>query len=546
MDDGLKTTDVIEAWLVRHIAAALSIEPASLDRTQPLFSLGLDSLALFTITGDLAEWLNRELPAMLLWDAPTITDAARAIAQETCGRDDVAPAAIATGEQREAPLTYQQARLWRHAEHGPIGDRNVIVRRWIVTGDLDVAALGRALRDLIARHEILRTTFLDRPGEPAQVVHAPGRPDLVTYDVRPAADPAADADRLMREEQQRPMRLDNGPLLRAVVIRVGERDWRIVLALHHLVIDAYAFRVFYEELAECYAAALDGRAAALPPPAVQVGDVARLQREQLRPGGPRVRALLDWWTALLEPPLPRMVLPFERRPDLVEPDPPIDAFRWILADDSLLRALAQREQTTLFSIHLAALAALVADATGEPDAIVGTYVSERGSSALSRAIGCYVNLLPLRVRVDRSAAFLDHLRATHGVVRLASAHQDMPFDDLSEALQARGRPAPAISVIYEHSRSLPRALELKDTAIELVRGRATADDGWGLSISTQDLQPRVIAVMSFDGKKYRPAAIAAFMARYLALIEAAVARPDAVLGDLLRLTEADASLPGSA
>src|SRR5689334_821064 len=156
----------IEAWLTAQVSTALGMSPETIDCAQPLTSLGMDSLALFRLTGDLSEQIGRDLPALLLWEFPSIEAAARHLASASAVD---APEIGRTSRDQPLPLSFSQERIWRHAGRGESGDYNLTVRHWILKGDLDVGALRASFRALVERHEILRTTFLEVEGRPVQI-----------------------------------------------------------------------------------------------------------------------------------------------------------------------------------------------------------------------------------------------------------------------------------------------------------------------------------------------------------------------------------------
>ncbi|WBB80946.1 amino acid adenylation domain-containing protein [Micromonospora sp. WMMD882] len=337
---------------------------------------------------------------------------------------------------RRRPASFGQQRLWfldRFTDGGAVYNIPVAFQ---VRGPLDVTALRTALRAVVARHETLRTTFAESGGEPTQVVHPPGEPDLVEVDLtgRSAADRAAEATRLVQELAARPFDLATGPLLRTLVVRTGPDRHHLAFCLHHIVSDAWSIGVLFDELAAGYAAARAGEPARLPDLPTQYADFAVWQRDRL--AGDALRGQLDHWREHLRGAPTRLTLPTDR------PRPTNRAYRGaahyltLPADvTGRLEEVARTAGATLFMILLAGFQAVLSRHSGQDDIVVGTPVAGRGHPDLEGLIGFFVNTLPLRV----STAGSPSLRELVGRVREATlaglGNADVPFEKLVEELR---------------------------------------------------------------------------------------------------------------
>jgi Condensation domain len=296
-------------------------------------------------------------------------------------------------------------------------------------------ALERAVNGVIARHEVLRTTFEDRDGRPVQVIAPSLEISLAVHDLRGVAERerAQRAAALASEEAAGPFDLQHGPLLRVGLIALGETEFTFLLTLHHIVSDGWSMGILFAELSELYTAAVADRPPRLEPLPIQYADFAVWQRRWLA-GAELERQLAYWREQLAE--LPVLALPTDR------PRPAVQSFRGAVLPVALpaaltarLNLLAQEHDCTLFMLLLAAFQALLARYTGQDDIVVGTYHAGRTRVETEPLIGFFINTLVLRTDLSGDPSFRELLTRTREVALGAYAHQDMSFPKLVEELQ---------------------------------------------------------------------------------------------------------------
>jgi len=340
------------------------------------------------------------------------------------------------------PLSFPQLRLWFLDRIDPGNSVSNIFRALTLDGRLDREALGRALSEVVRRHEALRTTFPSLEEEPRQRVGAP-RPlplPLVDLSPLPAAERQERAVELAAREAQRGFDLANGPLFRATLVRLGETRHALFLTLHHIVADGWSMSLLFAELTALYRAYSAGHPSPLPEPALQYPDFAVWQRERMN--DERVAAELAWWRGQLGPDeggeelATLLELPTDR------PRPAVESFHGALAPLALpaalaaeLRSLARAERATLFMVLLAAFEVLLARYTGQTDFLLGTNVAGRDRRETEGAIGFFANTLMLPARVRGGASFRRFLSRVRASTLGAYEHQELPFERLVEALQ---------------------------------------------------------------------------------------------------------------
>jgi len=304
-----------------------------------------------------------------------------------------------------------------------------------ITGAVDVGVLGRSVNEVVRRHEVFRTTYPAVAGRPVRLIAPSMTVDFPEADLRPLPEDEREEEgrRLIAEEAQRPFDLSVGPLLRGTLLRMGEEDYVAMLTTHHIVSDGWSLDVFVRELLLLYSGFASGKPALLPDLPVQYADFAHWQRRWLQ--GDVLERQLDYWRTRLAD-LPLLRLPTDR------PRPPQQSYRgakhyFAFGGDLArgLKDLSDRQGCTLYMTLLAAFQVLLHRYTGQDDVCVGSPTASRNRAEIEGLIGFFVNMLVMRADVDGRATFLEHLGRVRGVTLEAFAHQEVPFEQLVEALQ---------------------------------------------------------------------------------------------------------------
>ncbi|MFJ7181787.1 amino acid adenylation domain-containing protein, partial [Streptomyces massasporeus] len=347
-----------------------------------------------------------------------------------------APLVPAVSRDGDLRLSFGQQRLWFLEDFAPGGADYHSALPLRISGPLDAEVLRSAVRDLVARHEALRTTFDARDGRGVQIVHDRLDPDWVITD---AADEEAARD-AVRAEMTRPYNLRNGPLVRVLLVRLAADEHICVLGMHHIVTDGWSMGVVTRELSELYTAHTHNREPALPEVTVQYPDFAAWQRTRLEDGG-LLDEHLDWWREQLHGITP-LDLPTDRpRPAVRSSAGAVYGFDLPTETVAGLKDLARERNATLFMVLTAAVKAVFARWSGQEDIAVGTSSAARGHRELEQLVGFLVNTVVLRTRVEQDQTFAELLGRVRNTVLDAFAHEDVPFDKLVETLQPERDPS---------------------------------------------------------------------------------------------------------
>jgi len=401
------------------------------------FGLGGHSLLAAQVATRVRQALGIELPLNVLFEQPTAAGLARRL--RSLAGVPSSPMPRATREGR-MPLSFAQQGLWflhRLAPGSPVYNMPGLVR---LPGSLDPAASRAALSAIVARHEALRTTFPTAGGEPYQEIGPAVPVPVPVVDLSALPDAEREARRLASEEGRRPFDLARGPLLRALLLRLGPEEQRLAVVLHHIVADGWSLGVLTREMSALL------RGEALPELSVQYADYACWQR-----GWPAeiLDRQLAWWTGRLAGLTP-LDLPTDR------PRPAAPSFRGG-GVSAALPALPRDRRATPFLQLLAAWQVLLHRLTGQSDVAVGSPVANRSRPETEGLVGLFANTLVLRTDLSEEPVFAGVLAGVREAALLAQAHQDLPFERLvSELAPERdlSRP-PLVQVAFSFEEALP-------------------------------------------------------------------------------------------
>jgi amino acid adenylation domain-containing protein len=398
------------------------------------FELGGHSLLAVRLASRVRELTGVDLPLRAVFETPTVAGLAEHA--QTAGSGRPLPAIERSPRGDGLPLSFAQERLWYLDQlDGGSATYNLPVSVSLY-GDLDPAALESALRELVRRHETLRTMFVSDRGRPLQMVAAAPPLSLSVVDLRrlAGAEQAAAVRRLEEGEASRVFDLAAGPLFSALLVRLGDAEHLLSICLHHIVADGWSIGVLTRELAALYAADHLGRPSPLPELAVQYADYAVWQRRQL--DGEALAGQLGYWRRQLAGAPPLLDLPTDR------PRPAVQTYRgrqWTALLPPLLTArlktLGASQRATLFMTLLAAFEIVLGRWSGQEDVVVGTPIAGRGRGELEPLIGLFLNSLALRADLAGEPSFRELLERVRRTALEAYSNQDVPFEKLLEELR---------------------------------------------------------------------------------------------------------------
>jgi amino acid adenylation domain-containing protein len=523
------------------------------------FELGGHSLIATQVVARLQATFQIELPLGRLFEMPTIAELALAIEKVKNNGAELQASAIAPvsreayGIKRSSlgetdgrgdeevfvfPTSFAQQRLWFLAQLEPESPVYNILSAYRLSGPLHVPALEQAISEIVRRHETLRTTFHAADGQPFQRV-APHRPlALPIVDLRglPEKDNDARALQLVTEEAHRPFDLAQGPLFRATLVQLAEEEHVLLLTMHHIISDGWSKRVLNRELTALYGAFSTGNPSPLPELPIQYADFAVWQRQWLQ--GEVLERQLSYWRQQLGGSPPVLELPTDRpRPAVQTYRGARQSFRLPKPLSDALRALSQREGVTLFMTLLAAFQILLHRHTDEDDLLVGLPIAGRNQVEVEGLIGFFVNTLVLRTDLSGHPTFRELLGRVREVALGAYAHQDLPFEQLVEALQPERSLShtPLFQVFFN-------MLNLQDTRITLpgltveVLSSSEVESMFDLTLYVREQHESIQFDAVYNTDLFEAATIARMLSHFQILLTGIMANPDQRLSTFLLLT----------
>ena len=457
-----------EEILCSLFAVVLGVEQVGLDDN--FFELGGHSLKATHLVSRVRSVLGVELAIRTLFESPSVGKlGARLWEDEEEGRVPL------TAEMRppRLPLSYAQQRLWFIDQlEGSSAEYNMpgVLR---LKGELDVAALERALDTIVQRHESLRTHFEVIDGEPVQVIDLECRIALPLEDLSGWEESARQerVQELLRSEAGRPFDLMHGPVLRVKLLRLGDRDHILLRTIHHIASDGWSEGVFHHELMTLYEAYREGRENPLKPLGVQYADFALWQRRCLD-GGALESGLSYWKQQLCDIPA-RLELPTDHpRPAVQTFDAEACSMTLSAAQVSALKRLSRDHQSTLYMTLLSVFGMLLSRYSGQDDIVVGSPIANRQDEQLEGLIGFFVNSLVMRVRPRAEMNFRELLGQVRQTALEAYQHQDVPFERLVEELSPQRSldTTPVFQVVFALQNAPMGEPELKQLEIQSVGG----------------------------------------------------------------------------
>ena len=427
-----------------------------------------------------------------------------------------------------------------------------------VRAELDIDALRRAFRRVVARQEALRTTFAVVDEKPAvrllDVDELARREDewLPIEDVSDHGD--AELQKKLTELSGRPFDLEKGPLFRVHVLSRSTTEHVFLLVFHHIIADFWSTAVFLDDFKTAYTAELEGRGIALPAPRSCYADFARWQHTMLASDeGERHWA---YWRDQLAGTLPVLDLPtdFTR--------PPVQSYRGgvrhFYLDPALTRAivaLSESRGASLYTTLLAAFQVLLARFSGQHDIVVGTPAAGRTRPGLQELVGYFVNLVPMRGDLSGNPPFDEFLGRVRRTVAEGLEHQDFPFSLLARRLQGNPDPSrpPLFQAMFAHQKIQPldeqglapfalgipgARLNLYGLAVDSIAfERQTAL--FDLTMMTAREGDRLCVALEYSTDLFTASTIDRMAASFRNLLEAIVADPGRRIADLPLLSESE-------
>ena len=506
------------------------------------FDLGGHSLLATQVISRVRVALQVELSLHSLFEEPTVAGLAKRVETARLADEGLqAPPIVPASRDQELPLSFVQEQLWFLDQLKPGSSSYNIPQAIRMSGAIDVAALRQTLESIVARHETLRTTVASVDGQPVQLIAQAQSVALPVVDLRelPVNERETEAQRLVAKEVGSPFDLAQGPLFRASLLRLSDKEHVLLLNMHHIISDGWSMGVLFRELAALYEAHSAGKPPTLPELPIQYADYAVWQREWLR--GEVFEKQLAYWTQQLSGAPAVLDLLTDR------PRPAVPSFQGARQFVGLpkklsqeLLALSRREGVTLFMTLLAAFQILLSRYTGQEDILVGTDLANRNRVETEGLIGFFINNVVMRTDLSGDPTFSELLAQVREMALGAYAHQDLPFNKLIEALKPERSlsHSPVFQVLFVLQNAPMQALELAGLTLSPLELDSKTSK-FDLAVFMEETEQGLVGTWGYKTDLFQADTIARMAGHFETLLANIVAQPGARLSALEMLTETE-------
>jgi amino acid adenylation domain-containing protein len=529
-----------------EVLAAIWAEVLEVERVgvlDNLFELGAHSLLATQVVSRIRESLGVEIPLRTLFEEPTVAGQAERLGAARAAQQGVhLPPVARVPREGKLPLSFTQERMWFLQQMTPTMSAYNAPGAVLLEGGVEPAAMERAVRALIERHEVFRTAYPAVGGEPSQEIAADAPFELPLLDLRalPAQERRRRSLELVAREARRPFDLARVPILRVYLMRLDEREHMLGVVTHHIVYDMWAREVFIRELGQLYAAFAAGQLSPLPELPVQYADFAVWQRTWMQ--GEALEAQLGYWREKLAGAPPASELPGDR------PRPSVQTFvgaRTYMAVPPELaaqvQAVARTESATVFMALLAGYKAVLARTLEQERVVVGMPIANRSRVEVEGLIGFFANTLVLATDLGGDPSFREILARVRETALGSYTHQDMPFEYLVQELKPPRDTSrtPMFQLMFNYLQNYAlQPMEvpgLKLTAQEVHNSGAPFD----LDLNLWATRDGFRGAADYNTDLFDRVTILRLLRRYETLLAAAAASPDRPLSELPLLPESE-------
>ncbi|WP_138505868.1 non-ribosomal peptide synthetase [Nostoc sp. PA-18-2419] len=444
-------------------------------------------------------------------------------------------------QQSPAPLSLTQQGLWFFQQ---LESQSSVYNEFAciqLKGILNLAALEKSLNEIIRRHESLRTCFEILNEQPVQVIHPTWTIELPVVNLSnlPQALQNAKVEQLTGEIAQKAFDLASSPLLRAMLLQIGEQEHLLLLVIHHIICDGWSIQILNQELAVLYESFCAEKSSPLSELPIQYADYSIWQRDWLQ--GERETTQLCYWKQQLADAPTTLALPTDRQ------RPPVQSFQGATSPfelsprlTSMLKSLSNQQGVTLFMTLLAAFQAQLYRYTNQEDICLGSPIANRNHTNIEGLIGFFVNTLVLRTDLSRNPSFLELLGRVREVCVGAYAHTDIPFERVVAELHPERNLShtPLFQVMFALQEDTKKDLVLPGLTLKWLDNHSQTAK-FDLTLFVMDAKSELWGFWEYNTDLFDAATIERMNGHLINLLEAIVTDPHKRLSDLPLLTNAE-------
>ena len=529
-----------EQIVANIFAGVLNVENIGIDDN--FFELGGHSLLATQLISRIRDAFSIEIPLRALFSYPTVDQIDKTLTQLRNSNNGLTiPPIQAREESEKLPLSWAQERLWFLNElEGKSATYNMpaAVR---ISGNLDIKALQQAISEIVQRHEVLRSNFQTLNGTPIQVIDPEAIITIIRVDLQQLETNKRENSVLLQAQKEAttPFTLENAPLIRCSLLQLSTSDYVLLLTMHHIISDGWSIGIFIQELSSLYQAFIKGEASSLGQLPIQYADFAVWQRQYLT--DEVLSNQLDYWKQQLS-----------NAPDLLQlptdyPRPTVQTYqgrtvRFSLNTDltTKLQTLSRNSSTTLFMTLYAAFSTLLYRYSGQSAIVIGSPIANRNRSEIEPLIGFFVNTLVLRTSFENNPSFKELLAQVRETTLNAYEHQDVPFEQVVEALQPQRdlSHSPLFQVMFVLQNTPMADVELPGVTLSPMELESTIAK-FDLTLSMTETDQGWVGEWKYNTDLFKGETIERMVAHFQNLLEAIVENPSENVGNLNLLCESE-------
>ncbi|MEW6734730.1 MAG: amino acid adenylation domain-containing protein, partial [Acidobacteriota bacterium] len=514
----------------------------SIGREDNFFNIGGHSLIATQMISRVREAFGVEITLRNLFDAPTVAGLAeKIVAAQKAEQGLVMTAITRVPRDRGLSLSFAQQRIWFLDQLEPGSYFYNLPKVMRVKGILNILALQKSINEIVRRHEVFRTRFGMEDGQPVQLISELSAIVVPVIDLSDMAESEREkaAHQLVNEEVKCPFDLAQGPLVRALVIKLVQQEHIVLFIMHHIVSDGWSMAILVRELTVLYEVYNNGQSSPLPELPIQYADFAHWQQEWLQ--GEVLDKQLSYWKEQLgnQPtvlPLPTDYL----RPAIETYRGSCKALMLSKELTEALQVLSRGQEVTLFMTLLAGYQALLYRYSNQESISVGTPIANRNRAEIEGLIGFFVNTLVLRTDVKADESFVELLERVRESCLAAYAHQDISFEKLVEELQpARDMShSPLFQVMMILQNAPVSKIELTNLSLAPVEFDSQTAK-FDLTLSMVETEIGLYGALEYNTDLFNASTIERMIGHYENLLQSIVSNPQQSISSLALLSEAE-------
>ncbi|HRY52968.1 MAG TPA: condensation domain-containing protein, partial [Candidatus Portnoybacteria bacterium] len=500
------------------------------------FEIGGNSLHLVQVANQIKQALNINMPVAKLFEHPTINLLAKIIEKNRSNkRVFIAPAFKA----EFYPLSHAQKRIWvlyQMEPNSPFYNISVVCR---LLGKLESALLSEAIKNIISRHEILRTNFKAINGEPKQVVNEKQEPDLIYLDLsgKKQKETNKKEEKIIQQEINQPFKLESDRLIRFRLIKAGAKKHTLMMVMHHIISDGKSADIILAEISELYSSFLANKKAKLPQNTIQYKDYSCWESSE--DNEKSMQQQEKYWLKKLSGSLPILDLPLDKtRPASQTYNGRLERSVLRGATVNKLRQLANQTGSTLFALLFSAFNVFIYKLTGQTDIILGTLATNRDYPELEKTVGILFNNIASRNKLDEEERFLTLLGRVKQNISDDLANKDYPLDRLTEKLGAAvgARRNSIFNVVMQNDKVDMKMLNLPKIKVEK-RIYATNTSKFDIKLRIMDDDSALILGCEFNTDIFYQETIKRWLGYYANILDQIANGPETKIKDFDLLNE---------